>query len=76
MCFLECVEDELPFRLYLRFFDVLPRICPCVNAIDARAELAEPPSRSDSAAGGGVGTDIEIYLAPDHGVQSTEGFYQ
>lgn len=66
----EYPQDELPFRLYIRYYDVPPRSCSCVTAF--QAELAG--ESSDSCSFVEVETGFDIYLAPDCGPQ-TDGYY-
>ncbi|XP_075977863.1 uncharacterized protein LOC142977675 [Anticarsia gemmatalis] len=63
----ERAQDALPFRVYLRLFDVPPRACPCLTAFDSEEQLAE--SSESSAARDDMDTGVDLYLAPDLGPQ-------
>ncbi|XP_045772964.1 uncharacterized protein LOC123872625 [Maniola jurtina] len=70
----EYPQDELPLRLYLRFVDLPPRLCACVTAFESNTKLKD--ELTDGAVCSDMDTGVELFLAPDHGVQSTDGFYQ
>nr|XP_049694118.1 uncharacterized protein LOC110383233 [Helicoverpa armigera] len=65
----EYAQDTLPFRLYLRYYDVPLRTCACVDAF--QAELMGEQSDTCSFAEE-VETGFEIYFAPDFGVQNDD----
>ncbi|KAF9407257.1 hypothetical protein HW555_012661 [Spodoptera exigua] len=60
----EYPQDELPFRLYIRYYDVPPRTCACVTAF--QTEEGGDVEEAD--------TGLELYLAPDCGPQ-TDAYY-
>ncbi|KAG6449224.1 hypothetical protein O3G_MSEX005921 [Manduca sexta] len=65
----EYPQDQLPFRLYLRFYDIPPRTCPCLNAYDSDYPLDESSEAASSSAEQEMDTAIELYLTADYGPQ-------
>ncbi|CAB3221204.1 unnamed protein product [Arctia plantaginis] len=63
-------QDVLPFRLYMRMYDILPVTCPCVTAFDSVSKTSSTTSYVSSD----MDTGVEVYLAPDHGPQD-DTFY-
>uniref|UniRef100_A0A2A4JGN3 Uncharacterized protein n=1 Tax=Heliothis virescens TaxID=7102 RepID=A0A2A4JGN3_HELVI len=65
----ERAQDALPFRLYLRYYDVPARTCACVDAFqsDLMGEQSDSCSLVEE-----VETGFEIYFAPDFGVQNDD----
>ncbi|XP_069359594.1 uncharacterized protein [Maniola hyperantus] len=72
----EHAQDALPFRVYLRLFDAPPPVCPCVSAFEPNTQWKDESTLSTSSVCDAVDTDLELFLAADHGAQSTDGFYQ
>ncbi|XP_047503698.1 uncharacterized protein LOC125048828 isoform X2 [Pieris napi] len=64
----EYPQDQLPFRLYIRFYDVLPRTCPCVPATDSGSYI-EDSEKESSSVYVEMDTEIELFLARDYGTQ-------
>ncbi|CAB3221206.1 unnamed protein product [Arctia plantaginis] len=63
----ECVQDVLPFRLYIRLYDVLPKTCPCDTANQSEfGEQSITPTNSSVD----MDTEVELYLAADRGPQN------
>ncbi|XP_073956444.1 uncharacterized protein [Choristoneura fumiferana] len=65
----EYPQDALPFRLYMRFFDVLPPTCPCLTAVPLDEMLGEVSAASSSIPEE-MDTGIELFLAADFGPQN------
>ncbi|XP_050676654.1 uncharacterized protein LOC126973436 [Leptidea sinapis] len=59
-------QDKLPFRLYLRFYDVRPPICPCVTAYESDSYRE---SSASSSVVEDVETGVELFLGADCGQQ-------
>ncbi|VVD03122.1 unnamed protein product [Leptidea sinapis] len=59
-------NDKLPFRLYLRFYDVRPPICPCVTAYESDSYRE---SSASSSVVEDVETGVELFLGADYGQQ-------
>ncbi|CAH0715906.1 unnamed protein product, partial [Brenthis ino] len=66
----EYFQESLPFRLYLRLYDVLTPSCPCVSAPQGVSEEHSKSSLFEE-----MDTGVELVLAPDYGVQDSS-FYQ
>ncbi|XP_046965877.1 uncharacterized protein LOC124534209 [Vanessa cardui] len=62
-------QDVLPFRLYIRLFDVPRSVCPCVTKFNSDSTTECDSLWED------MDTGVELYLDSDRGVQSEE-FYQ
>ncbi|CAH2981088.1 unnamed protein product [Chilo suppressalis] len=69
----EHLQDALPFRLYFRFFDVLPQTCPCVNTSDSQDLSFDEESACESIPEE-MGTGIELFLSADYGQQENTCF--
>ncbi|KAL0883530.1 hypothetical protein ABMA27_016895, partial [Loxostege sticticalis] len=67
-------QDVMPFRLYLRFFDVLPRFCPCVTAFDSDHCLEEQSDDSSSKVPEDMDTGVEVFFTKDFGLQEDTFF--
>ncbi|KAH9638748.1 hypothetical protein HF086_002204 [Spodoptera exigua] len=85
----EYPQDELPFRLYIRYYDVPPRTCACVTAFQSEylhthihtythTHMVTLSAACCAAEEGGdveeADTGLELYLAPDCGPQ-TDAYY-
>ncbi|KAL0839196.1 hypothetical protein ABMA28_017164 [Loxostege sticticalis] len=68
------IQDVMPFRLYLRFFDVLPRFCPCVTAFDSDHCLEEQSDDSSSKVPEDMDTGVEVFFTKDFGLQEDTFF--
>ncbi|CAG4955820.1 unnamed protein product [Colias eurytheme] len=62
-------QQELPFRLYIRFYDVPPRTCPCLYQVDSESCVEENSEKGSSSFYQEMDTAIELYLSRDFGVQ-------
>ncbi|CAH0585978.1 unnamed protein product [Chrysodeixis includens] len=85
----EYPQDMLPFRLYLRTYDVLPRSCPCLTAFDfcetepsgakrhvmcCEADHLMDEQSEASTIEVEMDVGVEVYLAPDYGPQDDEHY--
>ncbi|XP_072948710.1 uncharacterized protein [Epargyreus clarus] len=60
-------QDELPFRLYMRFYDVPPRTCPCCESLKSES-VSEECTRSSEVRE--MDTAVELFLTADYGPQN------
>ncbi|CAH2096668.1 unnamed protein product [Euphydryas editha] len=65
----EYPQDVLPFRLYVRLFDVPRPTCPCVTAYKSENGSSSESLFED------MDTSVELFLTSDHGVQD-DTFFQ
>ncbi|XP_049886582.1 uncharacterized protein LOC126381090 [Pectinophora gossypiella] len=76
----EYVQDRLPFRVCVRLFDVAPATCKCSGLFQNDDDSMSSVCGEQSSSGGSAGvememdTGVELYFAPDCGVQDGEYF--